>query len=139
MRFSTAVPPPGGKRPGSASGGMRSIRAQSSASKMVRGSPDQPRDSGNCSPRHTRSRSEEHTSELQSQSNLVCRLLLEKKKNKTYTDGSSERSIVTSNYALTRATARALGHLGAPTRRHSPQLTERRGTINRAVTLLYFA
>src|SRR5205085_12198481 len=32
-------------------------------------------------PRATRSRrSEEHTSELQSQSNLVCRLLLEKKK-----------------------------------------------------------
>src|SRR5688572_32665657 len=30
-------------------------------------------------------RSEEHTSELQSQSNLVCRLLLEKKKNKTTT------------------------------------------------------
>src|SRR2546430_12120388 len=29
-----------------------------------------------------RSRSEEHTSELQSQSNLVCRLLLEKKKTK---------------------------------------------------------
>src|SRR2546430_11228497 len=29
-----------------------------------------------------RQRSEEHTSELQSQSNLVCRLLLEKKKNK---------------------------------------------------------
>src|SRR2546430_10913799 len=29
-------------------------------------------------------RSEEHTSELQSQSNLVCRLLLEKKKKKTY-------------------------------------------------------
>src|SRR5688572_31664513 len=28
-----------------------------------------------------RKRSEEHTSELQSQSNLVCRLLLEKKKN----------------------------------------------------------
>src|SRR2546430_12530514 len=31
--------------------------------------------------RERRSRSEEHTSELQSQSNLVCRLLLEKKKN----------------------------------------------------------
>src|SRR5688572_31918029 len=30
-------------------------------------------------------RSEEHTSELQSQSNLVCRLLLEKKKKKTRT------------------------------------------------------
>src|SRR5688572_32094845 len=29
-------------------------------------------------------RSEEHTSELQSQSNLVCRLLLEKKKKKNY-------------------------------------------------------
>src|SRR2546427_8531223 len=33
-----------------------------------------------CRPRPTRS--EEHTSELQSQSNLVCRLLLEKKKKK---------------------------------------------------------
>src|SRR5688572_33176899 len=32
------------------------------------------------------SRSEEHTSELQSQSNLVCRLLLEKKKEKTKKD-----------------------------------------------------
>src|SRR6266567_7794163 len=31
-------------------------------------------------PRGGRRRSEEHTSELQSQSNLVCRLLLEKKK-----------------------------------------------------------
>src|SRR2546427_5908625 len=30
-------------------------------------------------------RSEEHTSELQSQSNLVCRLLLEKKKKKSHT------------------------------------------------------
>src|SRR2546430_9876964 len=30
--------------------------------------------------RERRQRSEEHTSELQSQSNLVCRLLLEKKK-----------------------------------------------------------
>src|SRR5438270_8339578 len=30
--------------------------------------------------RHLEARSEEHTSELQSQSNLVCRLLLEKKK-----------------------------------------------------------
>src|SRR2546430_5690477 len=31
-----------------------------------------------------RGRSEEHTSQLQSQSNLVCRLLLEKKKNNLY-------------------------------------------------------
>src|SRR2546430_8408960 len=36
-------------------------------------------------------RSEEHTSELQSQSNLVCRLLLEKKKKKT------DRNYTTSN------------------------------------------
>src|SRR2546427_1995063 len=33
--------------------------------------------------RGARRRSEEHTSELQSQSNLVCRLLLEKKKKQT--------------------------------------------------------
>src|SRR2546430_17310743 len=36
------------------------------------------RQRGRC---HQGERSEEHTSELQSQSNLVCRLLLEKKKN----------------------------------------------------------
>src|SRR2546426_4985959 len=33
--------------------------------------------------RHARLRSEEHTSELQSPCNLVCRLLLEKKKERT--------------------------------------------------------
>src|SRR2546430_12631885 len=38
-----------------------------------------PRDRG-ARPRRDALRSEEHTSELQSQSNLVCRLLLEKKK-----------------------------------------------------------
>src|SRR5438034_3226520 len=32
-----------------------------------------------CALRHRRNRSEEHTSELQSHSDLVCRLLLEKK------------------------------------------------------------
>src|SRR2546430_8123186 len=40
---------------------------------------DQPRSGPDLSPR-----SEEHTSELQSQSNLVCRLLLEKKKKTRY-------------------------------------------------------
>src|SRR2546430_12665589 len=34
---------------------------------------------------HGKNRSEEHTSELQSQSNLVCRLLLEKKTKTNYT------------------------------------------------------
>src|SRR5688572_31119884 len=38
---------------------------------------------------HLELRSEEHTSELQSQSNLVCRLLLEKKKQKQITLNTS--------------------------------------------------
>src|SRR6266853_5633127 len=37
-------------------------------------------------------RSEEHTSELQSQSNLVCRLLLEKKKQNKYKRFSNRKS-----------------------------------------------
>src|SRR2546427_6061548 len=45
-----------------------------------------------------RSRSEEHTSELQSQSNLVCRLLLEKKKKKTQMlRNTQERSLYKPN------------------------------------------
>src|SRR2546430_13548700 len=40
---------------------------------------------GLVSPTRGRTRSEEHTSELQSQSNLVCRLLLEKKTSDTFT------------------------------------------------------
>src|SRR2546427_6145737 len=42
-------------------------------------------------------RSEEHTSELQSQSNLVCRLLLEKKKKKTTRYEESEMTHMTSD------------------------------------------
>src|SRR2546430_13071325 len=38
---------------------------------------------GELRPHDEAHRSEEHTSELQSQSNLVCRLLLEKKNNST--------------------------------------------------------
>src|SRR2546430_7954197 len=38
-------------------------------------------------------RSEEHTSELQSQSNLVCRLLLEKKKHRRQTVQGVERPL----------------------------------------------
>src|SRR2546430_5928155 len=41
---------------------------------------ERPLDVGRVRARHGVDRSEEHTSELQSQSNLVCRLLLEKKK-----------------------------------------------------------
>src|SRR2546421_6024575 len=38
-------------------------------------------------------RSEEHTSELQSRSDLVCRLLLEKKKNNTYAMSAQRRRV----------------------------------------------
>src|SRR5260221_10887417 len=40
-------------------------------------------------------RSEEHTSELQSHSDLVCRLLLEKKKKTNHTDVSSGKLTLT--------------------------------------------
>src|SRR2546427_9084346 len=48
-------------------------------------------------------RSEEHTSELQSQSNLVCRLLLEKKKKKQHIDNQTSSKSV-SYVARRRAT-----------------------------------
>src|SRR2546427_6539606 len=44
-------------------------------------------------------RSEEHTSELQSQSNLVCRLLLEKKKNNGCNDADVIYDVVFDNVA----------------------------------------
>src|SRR2546430_10440172 len=44
--------------------------------------------------RHAARRSEEHTSELQSQSNLVCRLLLEKKKKRIVYSVSREARVV---------------------------------------------
>src|SRR2546430_11203350 len=49
-------------------------------------------DAGRFRSRGGHGRSEEHTSELQSQSNLVCRLLLEKKNDNSgaYTDDSCE-------------------------------------------------
>src|SRR5256886_11752756 len=50
-------------------------------------------------------RSEEHTSELQSQSNLVCRLLLEKKKTHTYTQRSGTNQ---------RITLRSISYVGSP-------------------------
>src|SRR5688572_31765505 len=54
------------------------FRSHPSDARGPPGSP-QPRTARSSVPLH---RSEEHTSELQSQSNLVCRLLLEKKKKK---------------------------------------------------------
>src|SRR5438093_6152444 len=46
--------------------------------------------------RSSTSRSEEHTSELQSLTNLVCRLLLEKKKPRSSTEISRCRRLTTS-------------------------------------------
>src|SRR2546430_13394481 len=46
------------------------------------------------------SRSEEHTSELQSQSNLVCRLLLEKKKQKHPCTASGARAALRDSETL---------------------------------------
>src|SRR2546430_11970583 len=66
------------------------------------GSPTAPAESRNTSGRgetSSRSRSEEHTSELQSQSNLVCRLLLEKKK-KTNTQHSFASYITAPSHSL---------------------------------------
>src|SRR2546430_8949285 len=47
-------------------------------------------------------RSEEHTSELQSQSNLVCRLLLEKKKKKKYGNKLNVEKDIKTNLPLDR-------------------------------------
>src|SRR5256885_11093881 len=47
-----------------------------------------PRSGGGSAPLRLPGRSEEHTSELQSPCNLVCRLLLEKKKKEALTLGS---------------------------------------------------
>src|SRR2546430_9918982 len=55
----------------------RSPRHCRSSSKKARARASPPDRASACT-----TRSEEHTSELQSQSNLVCRLLLEKKKKK---------------------------------------------------------
>src|SRR3712207_7485048 len=51
--------------------------------------------------RQTRSRSEEHTSELQSRQYLVCRLLLEKKKKKKYYITIPQRNKMFTHHLLT--------------------------------------
>src|SRR2546430_12397001 len=60
---------------------FRSVSAQPARPRADRGPPRRRR--AECPRRARGRRSEEHTSELQSQSNLVCRLLLEKKKKTT--------------------------------------------------------
>src|SRR2546427_6061860 len=61
--------------------------ASADALRSARPHADGPADLRGARPRplpRAAARSEEHTSELQSQSNLVCRLLLEKKKKNKY-------------------------------------------------------
>src|SRR5438477_5923886 len=55
-------------------------------------------------------RSEEHTSELQSHVNLVCRLLLEKKKSKAFSYVTTQNPI----YRVQRATAPSLSQPQPP-------------------------
>src|SRR5438477_736432 len=55
--------------------------------------------------RPRRSRSEEHTSELQSHVNLVCRLLLEKKKHKKYTPKTINKFEDVQHYIATESSA----------------------------------
>src|SRR2546430_10045659 len=66
----------------------RTVRSQSPASPMQ---PPRPPYSRSLRAVKEGQRSEEHTSELQSQSNLVCRLLLEKKKKNTDCLRTTER------------------------------------------------
>src|SRR2546430_6463325 len=69
--------PPGGERDHRIPGADRGVEGDAARPEV--GPADAGAPAGPTSGRAA-SRSEEHTSELQSQSNLVCRLLLEKKK-----------------------------------------------------------
>src|SRR5207302_11155959 len=64
------IPPPADPKPARSCGTARTIRPRH---QLIRAA---------MKKRRSRPRSEEHTSELQSRENLVCRLLLEKKKKK---------------------------------------------------------
>src|SRR5438132_10888947 len=62
---------------------LRAVRVRSLRRRACRGEPPRRPARPTTGRQRPRSRSEEHTSELQSHSDLVCRLLLEKKKNIT--------------------------------------------------------
>src|SRR3954464_7935762 len=80
-----------------------------------------------------RSRSEEHTSELQSHDNLVCRLLLEKKK-------SANRSLTFSTTGRFRRAPRASPDAGAPRWRGGRACTwsSRRGSRIVAIFVFFY-
>src|SRR2546427_696574 len=83
--------------------------------------------------RRYEARSEEHTSELQSQSNLVCRLLLEKKKNNSKRKGHDRRCTRTKDSLPPRPTrdGRSAASGCAPSRGR----TKRTWCLRRHVTL----
>src|SRR5438093_9394689 len=63
-----------------------------------------------CRPSMSRFRSEEHTSELQSLTNLVCRLLLEKKKTKLRMTGLNPAKEFKDRHHANKHTANTLNH-----------------------------
>src|SRR2546428_3463042 len=77
------------RRVGAGGESTASRRAAGALTEPRTGTPGAARAAG--AGRRGRPRSEEHTSELQSRSDLVCRLLLEKKKNKETLKSGGER------------------------------------------------
>src|SRR2546430_7918556 len=71
---------------------LRQRAAGAGTSQPLLGKEEFPRNPTALTTMCSRTRSEEHTSELQSQSNLVCRLLLEKKKKKTQKNNHTHKS-----------------------------------------------
>src|SRR2546426_7250883 len=91
-------------RPGPARSSLSTISGWSSAKSIaIRPPSDRPTSDACCTARCCR-RSEEHTSELQSPCNLVCRLLLEKKKNKntTTSDKSNQKCVSAAHPDMTQ-------------------------------------
>src|SRR5690349_22177697 len=71
------------------------------AFRRARRDPSSPRARGRFRPRRPQpraTRSEEHTSELQSRRDLVCRLLLEKKKKRFTYDFATELTLALANF-----------------------------------------
>src|SRR2546430_5960748 len=72
---------------------FRSARDAQAPEHVARLAERQRRVAADLHARQSRPRSEEHTSELQSQSNLVCRLLLEKKKIASHVHGLGKHTL----------------------------------------------
>src|SRR2546425_4379563 len=81
----------------------RRLDRTGAASTSTRSGPRPPTKAGRCWRRRQRgARSEEHTSELQSLAYLVCRLLLEKKKQSPYENGGEKNDEREADHDLRR-------------------------------------